>query len=161
MPTIITDLESAGRVAAIAELDELVFQLRNAFRSQTWQRQLQAVMPDDLEISTVRLLRAVEQQSPDAPTIGTVAEILAIDPSTASRLADRAVRGGYLERQKSASDGRKTQLLPTASGLTVLEDVTRLRQAFLKEAAGEIEDADLVTFIGMLQNLLGGFARIT
>jgi DNA-binding MarR family transcriptional regulator len=56
------------------------------------------------------------------PTIGRVAEEMAIDPSRASRIVSDLVAKGFVERQAAQDDGRKSVLSPTEAGYRLLRE---------------------------------------
>ncbi len=69
-------------------------------------------------MSTVLVVDAVEQLSAaSAPaTVGAVADRLSVAPSTASRLIERAVATGMIERGRPAGDARRVALALTDAG---------------------------------------------
>jgi DNA-binding MarR family transcriptional regulator len=58
------------------------------------------------------------------PTIGNLAERLAIKHHSAVGLVDRLVRAGYLKRRTDKSDRRKVSLILTAAGEKLLQGLT-------------------------------------
>ena len=78
-----------------------------------------------------QLLLAVKgHRGPDGPTIGEVAEYLALRHHSAVGLIDRAGRSGLVERSRDPDDHRVIRLQLTAAGDDLIR---RLSQAHLEE----------------------------
>lgn len=64
-------------------------------------------------------------------TVGAVAEQLAVDPSVASRMVADGISAGFLVREASQRDGRKTVLRLTLEGIALRDRFRQQqRQAF-------------------------------
>lgn len=66
-----------------------------------------------------RIRHGYGRPAPEEPTVGLLAEELAVDPSRASRIASDLVERGYLLRAVSQADGRRSvlELTPKAGEL--------------------------------------------
>jgi DNA-binding MarR family transcriptional regulator len=60
-----------------------------------------------------------------------LAAVLAVNPSTATRMCDRLVRKGLVRRHRQAGDRRTVRITLTAAGRDLVTEVTRLRRAEL------------------------------
>lgn len=72
-----------------------------------------------IELSRILIVQAVETIETRAEgevTVGAIAQQLAVDPSTASRLVGDAIRDGYLIRTGSVIDSRRVRLEMTEAG---------------------------------------------
>ena len=134
-------------------LDDALVGLRRAQQRPGYRRQLLAGLAREVELATLRLLRVVQRQDGD-PSIGKVAEVLVIDPSTASRVVDRAVSAGLLERRTCADDRRRSRLRLTDDGERVLDDVNRRRRELLAEVTASWDEADVKQLVTLLQSLV-------
>jgi len=146
------------RASVIDSLDEALVAVQRIPRRPGYRRRLVAPLELPGGLATFRVLRAVERLSPD-PTIGEVAEALAIDPSTASRAVDRCVAEGLVARE-AGLDRRKTHLQLTDAGREVLTRVTRNRRRLLTEVAGDWDEGEVAQLVTRLRLLLEGFDRI-
>src|SRR5687767_14098918 len=131
--------DDARRAEALEASDDLdaaaraLFGLGRTFARQSVRDQLREPSGRAVELSRVLIVQAVDEgvtapaegdSTPDEGgsgpggevTVGTVAERLGIDPSTASRLVADATRDGYLARSASARDGRRACLTLTEAG---------------------------------------------
>lgn len=150
---------SGDRPPALDRLDETLVELRRVLQRPGYRRAVLGGLDADVELGTLRLLRVV-QRSPKEPTIGEAAEVLVIDPSTASRVVDRAVATGYLERRPCDDDRRRSRLSLTVVGEELLGEVTARRRAVLADATTSLSDGELTTLLGLLERLLDGFDAV-
>lgn len=113
-------------------------------------RRLWSAAPGGPDMSSVLVVEACARE-PAPATVGDVARFAGVEHSTASRLVERAVRSGYVER---AADGRRVALHLTAQGRELREHAVAFRTAWLTEMLDDWPDADVAT----LARLLGRFA---
>ena len=145
-PEAADDLDAAARA---------LFALGRTFARQSVRDQLRGSSGRAVELSRVLIVQAVDEgtgapdeswgtwgdQGESRPeggevTVGTVADRLGIDPSTASRLVADATREGYLARSSSARDGRRSCLTLTEAGRELVRASRQFqRQAFLEATA--------------------------
>jgi DNA-binding MarR family transcriptional regulator len=157
MPTT-TDPTSTG-TDHLDALDDALVAVRRVLQRPGYRRRI-AAGTGAVELGTLRLLRAV-QRLPGAPSIGDVAELLIIDPSTASRVVDRALAVGLLDKRACVDDKRRARLHLTDQGRAVLDAATRQRRAVLAEVTADWDAQDLGRLVGLLDELLDGFDRVT
>jgi DNA-binding MarR family transcriptional regulator len=65
--------------------------------------------------------------------LADLADALRVSPSTATRMCDRLVRKGLIERTRDASDRREVNLTLTDSGATLVDDVMAQRGVLVRE----------------------------
>ena len=148
-----------GAAAALAGLDHALLDVRRLVNRPGYRRRLLGPLGRRIELSTVRVLHAVDQ-APRPPSIGEVAAILTIDPSTASRLVDQRVSDGLLQRSPDPQDRRRAVVTLTPSGRTLIKDVAASRQRMLAEVTGGWTTADRDQLELLLVRLLDGFRRL-
>jgi DNA-binding MarR family transcriptional regulator len=140
----------------LADLDRALLEIRRLVNRPGYRRRLLGPLGRRIELSTVRVLHAVDQ-APTPPSIGGVATILAIDPSTASRLVEQRVTEGLLERSPDPEDRRRTVLRLTPAGTALLEELAVSRTGMLDEVTSGWSSADVRRFIELLHRLSDGF----
>jgi DNA-binding MarR family transcriptional regulator len=150
---------TADATRSLDALDDALVAVRRVLQRPGYRRRI-AAGTGAVELGTLRLLRAVQRWS-GAPSIGDVAELLIIDPSTASRVVDRALAAGLLEKRTCADDGRRARLHLTEQGEAVLDAATRQRRSVLAEVTADWTTDDLDGLVGRLEELLAGFDRVT
>lgn len=105
----------------------------------------------DLPVVQARLLLALEH---DAPTIGELAQRLALDKSSASGLIDRAERGGLVRRVPSQLDRRSVRVRLTDRGRECARDVEALFNAELTALLGPLSNDQLAALSVLLSAVL-------
>ena len=94
---------------------------------------------DELGGVSVVQLRALTVLNELAPaSLGQLAEGVGVTPSTASRLVDRLVSGGYAERRPSAESRRQIELRLTPEGKATLAQYDELRLRRLRAALDRV-----------------------
>ncbi len=84
-------------------------------------------------------LLAVKGAGGGAPTVGDLAERLAIRHNSAVGLVDRLVRAGYLARRGDDADRRRVVLALTPAGEAILEDLSAAHRDELRRMAPLLE----------------------
>ncbi len=140
-------------------LDAALLELRALVARPGYRRRLLGPLGRRIELSTVRLLQAVDRA--DAPpSIGEVAAALDVDPSTASRLVEQRVDEGLLERHRCLDDGRRTTLHLTDGGRALLSELKDARHDLLDEITRGWDVVDLEALETLMARLADGFARL-
>jgi DNA-binding MarR family transcriptional regulator len=145
---------------SLTSLDDALFDIQRIVRRPGYRARLLAALRIRVELSTVRVLRAVERFGDQAPCIGDIADQLLIDPSTASRFVEHQVDARYLERRRDPSDGRRSQLLLTDSGRALLDEVTDARRQILAEVTADWAPSDLDRLSELLVHLRADFDHL-
>ena len=145
---------------ALHELDDALLRLRRLWLHPARRRRFMAELGEPVELATLRTLRAIDLAGGDEPSVGDVAAALVVDASTASRLVDQAVSGGYVTRHPSASDRRRSVLELTTQGADLLQRSTKVRERLLAEVTAEWPAEDLATLAGLLGRLHRDFERL-
>jgi len=135
------ELSGSEDVAAAARA---LFTLGRTFARQPLRELLRESSGRAVDLSRVLVVQAVDDglgAEDGEVTVGTVAERLGIDPSTASRLVTDATRDGYLTRSASQHDGRRACLALTDTGRLLVEASRRFqRRVFLEATAAWAEE---------------------
>jgi len=159
VPTTTPRARSQPSSTVLVGLDHALLEVRRLVNRPGYRRRLLGPVGRRIELSTVRILHAVDQ-APHAPSIGAVASILAIDPSTASRLVDQRVAEGLLERSPDPEDRRRVVLRLTTSGEALVAEVAASRREMLTEITAGWTAADRRTLETLLTRLVDGFGRL-
>jgi DNA-binding MarR family transcriptional regulator len=140
-------------------LDAALLELRSLVTRPGYRRRLLGPLGRRIELSTARLLQTIERAAVP-PSIGEVAQALAIDPSTASRLVDQRVGEGLLERRRSPEDGRRTTLHLTDGGRALLAELADSRRTILAEMTASWDVVDVEALETLMGRLAESFARL-
>ncbi len=148
------------RAPHLGELDAALLDVRAMVQQPRYRQRLLSALGRHVDLGTVRALRVVERAGEALPSVGEVAEALAIDPSSASRLIDRCVNEGFLSRRTSEQDRRRSRLELTSSGRTVLDSASAARRQILAEVTSGWPGADVEQLIDLLTRLQAGFEQL-
>lgn len=140
-------------------LDDALVMIRRVLLRPGYRARLLDGLPGQVELATLRLLRTVQRHD-GAPSIGEVAEVLMIDPSTASRVVDRAVVSELLERRACTDDRRRARLHLTPTGTELLDRATDRRRELLAEVTADWTEDDLDRLVYQLTTLVRGFDQL-
>jgi DNA-binding MarR family transcriptional regulator len=121
-----------GSDETIKESDALLDAVGAAFsRLRRRTAQMNVEPPVSRKDLSRNLVINVIEEAEGEMTVGGLAERLAVDPSVASRMVSDCVSNGYLEREASQRDGRRTVLRITPKGVALRGLFRRQqRQAF-------------------------------
>lgn len=109
-------------------------------------RRLWSTAPRGPDMSSVLVVEACAREVAPS-TVGDVARFAGVEHSTASRLVERAVVAGYVER---TADGRRAALRLTGPGRELRERAVAFRTAWLADVLGSWSDADRAAFARLL-----------
>lgn len=98
------------------------------------------VIDEDVTLPQYRALVVLAKDGPQK--VSDLAESLAIHPSTATRLCDRLVRKGLIDRDQSPGDRREVALSLSLNGALLLKAVTSRRRAELAKIARRMSAND-------------------
>ncbi|MCV7302116.1 winged helix-turn-helix transcriptional regulator [Mycobacterium barrassiae] len=141
------------------QLDELLTRLHVARQRPNWRRRLLDGADPVTSVSTLRVLRAVEQsqQAGDGASISDVADYMAVEHSTASRTVAGVVAAGLLTKAFAADDQRRCVLVLTDVGRKTLATVTDRRRELVAETIADWADADVDALVALLERLTERF----
>ncbi|MGE0218764.1 MarR family winged helix-turn-helix transcriptional regulator [Mycolicibacterium sp.] len=144
------------------DLDDLLTRIHVARQRPAWRRRLLDGAGPVTNVSTLRVLRAVEhsQQRGTGAAIRDVAEYLAIEQSTASRTVAAVVAAGLVTKTFSADDQRRCTLVLTDVGRKAVATVTERRRDLVAEAVSDWPDADVDTLVELLDRLTHRLERL-
>ncbi|CAA0127011.1 Uncharacterised protein [Mycolicibacterium vanbaalenii] len=140
-------------------LDDLLTRIHLARQRPAWRRRLLDGADSVTNVSTLRVLRAVEecQRSGAGASIRDVAEFMAVEQSTASRTVAASVAAGLLTKTSAPDDQRRCALVLTDVGRKALATVTDRRRDLVAETIADWPDTDVDTLVGLLDRLTERF----
>ncbi|KQT53308.1 hypothetical protein ASG43_19035 [Aureimonas sp. Leaf454] len=100
------------------------------------------------------LLLALDEEAPTS--VSRIADELRVRPSTVSKMLDRLVAKGLVERQGDKRDARRTMVRITPAGLDAKSRLLEVRASLEKELATPLAEngASVVTGLETVANLL-------
>src|SRR3954452_13514408 len=86
---------------------------------------------DQVSLAQFRVLVLLAEHG--ATRSGLLAEYLGVHPSTFTRMADRLVSGGWVERQEAPGNRREVHVTLTRHGAALVEEVNQRRREALQK----------------------------
>jgi DNA-binding MarR family transcriptional regulator len=121
---------------------------------------IRTVAPD-LELSHLDVLSVVASaEGADEVTVGTIADMLRIDPSRASRIVTDMVRRNVLRRKACKADARRIVVVMTPAGRRLLSAVRALKLETVNRIVAGWPEKDVETFAVLFEKFLSGYEAI-
>ncbi|WP_082983047.1 MarR family winged helix-turn-helix transcriptional regulator [Mycobacterium sp. 1423905.2] len=99
-----------------------------------------AEVDDTVTVPQLRVLVMVDTRGP--LNLAGVAAGLNVNPSNASRICDRLIKAGLLNRQESADDRRNITLTLSPAGRQLVDKVIEHRRTAIVRVLGDMEPDD-------------------
>lgn len=142
------------------QLDELLTRIHVARQRPQWRNRVLGADGPVSTVSTLRVLRAVEQcQQAGGASVRDVAEFMAVEQSTASRIVAAVVAAGLLTKSSAHDDQRRCALVLTEVGRKELAAVTDRRRDLVAETVADWPESDVDTLVALLDRLTERFER--
>jgi DNA-binding MarR family transcriptional regulator len=137
-------------------LDDLLMRVRRARQRPTWRRRLFADSSAIASLSTLRVVRAIEQREKSgwSASVSDVAEYMAVEQSTASRTVAGVVAAGLVRKSPAPDDQRRCELTLTDAGRCELAKVGSRRHQLVAEAVADWSEDDVDTLITLLERFV-------
>lgn len=142
------------------QLDDLLTRIHVARQRPQWRHRVLGTDSLVSTVSTLRALRAVEHcQDAGGASIRDVADFLAVEHSTASRIVAAVVAAGLLSKSSAADDQRRCALTLTDVGRKELAAVTDRRRDLVADTVADWPDTDVDTLVALLDRLTRRFEQ--
>lgn len=117
----------------------------NLFQSCSWLNNgtRQLLQPFGITPKQYRILRNLATNSPESSSIQEVREGLADKMSDASRLIDRLVKKGYLDKFPSDFDRRSNRVRISETGVKLLKDINARREDFSRLISDRLNASEI------------------
>jgi DNA-binding MarR family transcriptional regulator len=151
--TLTTNGFSTATSEALLDLDAEIFRMMRSMMKGELPAQLMREIGTDLDLAQFQALTAVlriqsgmaRQDSREA-TIGHVAAEMNVDPSRASRLVADLIAQGYLSRDVSQEDARRSVLQPLPKAQNLLAEFRDLKWQKLMQVFRGWDEAEILDF---------------
>lgn len=111
-----------------------------------------------VDLSTILLVQVVSESGGEL-AVSEAAALMGVAPATASRLCDRAVERGYLEKNFSATDGRRRSLTLTPEGRKLRRESEAFRREYLRRILEGWDSREVSTFAALLERFSGAVSE--
>jgi DNA-binding MarR family transcriptional regulator len=154
---------SDAAIEALLALDLSLFQWRRMAEKGEFKGKVLEGMSEKLEpailqglLSIAQITAGLGRDVAEPPTIGMVAEVMAVDPSRASRIVSELVSRGYVIRQAVQEDARKSVLVITPKARTFLRAFTLSKWRLFSQAFTGWSGEEIATFSDLFGRYVGG-----
>ncbi|KQS83863.1 MULTISPECIES: MarR family winged helix-turn-helix transcriptional regulator [unclassified Rhizobium] len=111
-----------------------------------------------LEITHLDVLDAVWRARGEGEvTVGTIAEIMRIDPSRASRIVADMVTRGALKREASQADARRIIVVMTELGTRLIGEIKAVKRGVIESILADWPEEDVGAFAHLFDRFVGDF----
>lgn len=142
----------------LARIDAALLAMRRLWAPTTSGRAARDAAPS-VDLSTVLLVHTVGDCNDSDVTVTEAAERLGVAAATASRLCDRAVEGGYLDKRPIVGDGRRRALALTEAGRRLRRESEAFRHEYLARTLSGWTPEDIDTFTTLLSRFANAVAE--
>ena len=120
-----------------------------------------AKLAPGLELSHIDVLDVV-LRSGGVATVGSIADGMRLDPSRGSRVVADMVGRGLLQREASQEDGRRSMIVMTPLGHSLLEEMRSTKLAIIQDVVHDWPREDIAQFAQLFDRFIDGLdKRIT
>ena len=121
---------------------------------------IQNVAPG-LELSHLDVLDVVRRaEATSEVTVGTIADILRIDPSRASRIVADMVARGVLRRKASQADARRIVVVLTSLGQRLLSEIQAQKYSVIGSIFADWSPEEIKSFSLLFDRYVTGYERV-
>jgi DNA-binding MarR family transcriptional regulator len=106
---------------------------------------------EEVTVQQYRALVVLASRGPQR--VQSLAEALAVTPSTATRMCDRLVRKGLVRRRTARSDRREVRITLTGAGQDLVNDVTCRRRAEISQILAKVPLSDQAAIVDLFDKL--------
>jgi len=129
----------------------------NLLFTASWlsQHSAKLLKPYKLSWQQFNILRILRGINPEPATIKLLTERMIDKMSNASRLVEKLMQKGYVERKTCPYDRRRVDIRITGQGLKVLEDISGILEEGLNRKMDSLSQEDAEQLNGLLDKLRG------
>ncbi len=114
-----------------------------------------------LEITHLDVLDAVRRAGPEGEvTVGTIAGMMRIDPSRASRIVGEMVTRGALRREASQADARRIIVVMTDLGQQLMAEIQAVKRNVIDSVLADWPEEDVASFSILFDRFVTSFEQV-
>ncbi|WP_117190630.1 MarR family winged helix-turn-helix transcriptional regulator [Rhizobium terrae] len=143
----------------VARVSETITRMRLLIGRRIIGRTAIANIAPGLDISHLDVLDAMRRVDGEV-TVGAIAEVMRIDPSRGSRLVADLVARGILRRDASQADGRRSLVVRTEFGDSLLAEIRAVKRSLLARVLDNWEADELNAFSILFEKFVTDFESV-
>ena len=113
----------------------------------------------DLKFSKSEIFTLLYLDRKKEVTMTELVEYIGSPMSTATGIADRLVRNGYISRERSEADRRVVILTLTEKGSQLINNLKAMLQGYITRAVEGLSEAEVQTLLGIVLKILGNLQK--
>jgi DNA-binding MarR family transcriptional regulator len=114
-----------------------------------------------LEITHLDVLDSIRRAEPEGEvTVGTIAEMMRIDPSRASRIVGEMVTRGALRREASQADARRIIVVMTETGQQLMAEIQAVKRNVIESVLADWPEDDVASFAHLFDRFVTSFEQV-
>ncbi len=153
------EADTAPSPEDVARVSESIGRMRLLIGRRIIGRTAIANIAPGLDISHLDVLDAMRRIEGEV-TVGAIAETMRIDPSRGSRLVADLVSRGILKRDASQADGRRSLVVRTEFGDSLLAEIRAVKRSLLAGVLEGWEADDLNRFSTLFEKFITDFESV-
>jgi DNA-binding MarR family transcriptional regulator len=146
----------SSAAADIAHISDVMGRMRLMIGRRVISRRVIDNVAPSLEISHLDVLDVMRRIEGEV-TVGAIADAMRLDPSRGSRLVAELVAQGILRRDASQMDGRRSIVVRTKLGDTLLAEIHATKRRLLASLLEDWPDDELRAFSVLFEKFVGRF----
>lgn len=112
-----------------------------------------AIKPFDISVPQFNVLRILKGQKGQPANLSTIQERMIAKMSNTTRIVDKLIDKGLVERIQCPKNRRKVEIYITTNGMTLLEEVNTAVANVEKEIINKLDEEQLETLNRMLDTM--------
>lgn len=158
-PLLKQTADNAPSPEDVARVSESIGRMRLLIGRRIIGRTAIANIAPGLELSHLDVLDAMRRIEGEV-TVGAIADMMRIDPSRGSRLVADLVARGILRRDASQADGRRSLVVRTEFGDTLLAELRAVKRSLLAGVLDGWDPDDLHAFSVLFEKFITDFETV-
>ncbi|RJP27742.1 MAG: MarR family transcriptional regulator [Actinobacteria bacterium] len=114
---------------------------------------------EDVELSFPQIILLMELQRSGTCSMGELSQRLHITQGVATRMVDRLLEKGMVERERGADDRRVVLVTPTKKGTCVAQDIERLNREKMVEIFQSVSEKERADLLALLKEIEKRFEK--
>ncbi|WP_417269521.1 MarR family winged helix-turn-helix transcriptional regulator [Celeribacter sp.] len=158
---------SEDAIGALLEFDMALFRWRRMAERGEFKGKVLENLDEKLDPAMLQGLLSVAQigsglgrHAAQEPTIGLVADVMAVDPSRASRIVSGLVERGFIMRTAAQDDARKSILTLTPKAGAFLRQFTLSKWHIMSDVFGAWEADEIEVFSRLMRRYVSDVVRV-
>ena len=118
---------------------------------------IQKFLDEDITVTPSQMGILFVLSKAKSMTMSELSTVLSVDNSTLTRLADKLVKQGFIERVRDSSDRRVLKIILTSTGIEEATRALKITRELNNEIIKDFSAEEIKIFVKILQSFLNKF----